>query len=135
MLRVLFVSRNNKTTSFIKWATEKLFTIQMGIIEQKNKLVSHINGVSYETIQELFSINARTLPCVYLTAFNTVKELRTIMNIDNKFQDDSVVYKFGLTKSFESRKNDRFFIKVNLWFILIKNHKFFIKVINLNIKN
>jgi hypothetical protein len=27
------------------------------------------------------------------------------MNIDNKYSDDSVVYKFGLTKSFESRKN------------------------------
>ena len=105
MLRVLFVSRNNKTTHFIKWATEKLFTIQMGTIEQKNKLVSHIKGVSYETIQELFSINARTLPCVYLTAFNTVKKLRNIMNIDNKYSDDSVVYKYGLTKSFESRKN------------------------------
>ena len=105
MLRVLFVSRNNKTTHFIKWATEKLFTIQMGTIEQKNKLVSHIKGVSYETIQELFSINARTLPCVYLTAFNTVKELKNIMNIDSKYSDDSIVYKFGLTKSFESRKN------------------------------
>jgi len=105
MLRVLFVSRNNKTTYFIKWATETLFTRQMGTIEQKNKLVSHIKGVSYETIQELFSINARTLPCVYLTGFNTVKELRNIMNIDSKYPDDSVVYKFGLTKSFESRKN------------------------------
>ena len=105
ILRVLFVSKNNKTTNFIKWATETLFTCQMGTPEQKNKLVSHIKGVSYETIQELFSINARTLPCVYLTAFNTVKELRNIMNIDSKFQDDSIVYKFGLTKSFESRKN------------------------------
>jgi hypothetical protein len=27
------------------------------------------------------------------------------MNIDNNYSDDSVVYKFGLTKSFESRKN------------------------------
>uniref|UniRef100_A0A6C0EE86 Uncharacterized protein n=1 Tax=viral metagenome TaxID=1070528 RepID=A0A6C0EE86_9ZZZZ len=77
----------------------------MGSIEDKNKLVSHIKGVSYETIQELFSINARSLPCVYLTAFNTVKELKNVMNIDNKHSEDAVVYKFGLTKSFESRKN------------------------------
>jgi len=105
ILRVLFVSRNNTTTNFIKWAVEKLFTIQMGSIEDKNKLVSHIKGVSYETIQELFSINARSLPCVYLTAFNTVKELKNVMNIDNKHSEDAVVYKFGLTKSFESRKN------------------------------
>ena len=105
MLRVLFVSRNNTTTNFIKWAVEKLFIIQMGSIEQKNKLVSNIKGVSYETIQELFSINAISLPCVYLTAFNTVGVLRNVMNIDNKYSDDAVVYKFGLTKSFESRKN------------------------------
>ena len=105
ILRVLFVSRNNTTSNFIKWAVEKLFTIQMGSIEDKNKLVSHIKGVSYETIQELFSINARSLPCVYLTAFNTVKELKNVMNIDDKYADDAVVYKFSLTKSFESRKN------------------------------
>lgn len=105
MLRVLFISRNGKTTSFIKWATDTLFTIQLGTSEQKNKLVSQIKGVSYENIQELFSINARSLPCVYLTAFNTVGKLKEIMNIDTILPDDSVVYKFGLTKSFETRKN------------------------------
>ena len=105
MLRVLFTSRNGKTSKFIKWCVEKLFYIQMGTPEQKNKLVSHIKGVSYEAIQELFSVNARTIPCVYLTAFNTVSELKNIMNIDNKFCNNDVVYKFGLTKSFESRKN------------------------------
>ena len=30
ILRVLFVSRNNKTKQFIKWATDTLFTVQMG---------------------------------------------------------------------------------------------------------
>jgi hypothetical protein len=60
---------------------------------------------SYSAIQELFSINARDLPCVYLTAFNTVGVLRKEMNIDMKYKDDDIVYKFGLTKSFEVRKN------------------------------
>jgi hypothetical protein len=105
MLRVLFVSRNNKTSKFIKWATKTLFTTQMGTDEQKNKLVSQIKGVSYESIQELFSINARELPCVYLTAFNTVNKLRKEMDIGKEHSDDSIVYKFGLTKSFETRKN------------------------------
>lgn len=53
MLRVLFVSRNNKTTKFVSWATKILFAVQLGSIEQKNELVSNIKGVSYETIQEL----------------------------------------------------------------------------------
>jgi hypothetical protein len=34
-----------------------------------------------------------------------VKDLRNIMNINNEFNDDDIVYKFGLTKSFEIRKN------------------------------
>jgi hypothetical protein len=105
MIKILYVSRNKKASQFRKWATKILFTHQMGTLEQKNKLVSQIKGVSYESIQELFSINARELPCVYLTAFNTVGKLRNIMNIDNKYKDDDIVYKFGLTKSFENRKN------------------------------
>ena len=105
ILRVLFVSRNNKTSHFISWATKTLFTVQLGTKDQKDKLVSNIKGVSYAAIQELFSINARDLPCVYLTAFNTVSILRENMNIDKKYSNDSIVYKFGLTKSFEIRKN------------------------------
>jgi hypothetical protein len=105
MLRCLFVSRNNKTDNFISWATKTLFVAQLGTTEQKDELVSKIKGVSYSAIQELFSINARDLPCIYLTAFNKVKNLRKEMNIDMKYKDDDIVYKFGLTKSFEIRKN------------------------------
>lgn len=105
MLRCLFVSRNNKTDNFISWATKTLFVAQMGTTKQKDELVSKIKGVSYSAIQELFSINARDLPCVYLSAFNTVGVLRKEMNIDIKYKDDDIVYKFGLTKSFEIRKN------------------------------
>jgi len=105
MLRCLFVSRNNKTDNFIDWATKILFVVQMGTTEQKDMLVSKIKGVSYNAIQELFSINARDLPCVYLTAFNTVGVLRKEMNIDMKYKDEDIIYKFGLTKSFEARKN------------------------------
>lgn len=105
ILRVLFASHSPNVKPFIKWATEKLFTLQMGTAIEKDKLVSQIKGVSYETIQELFSINARSIPCVYLTAFNTVDKLRDVMKIDMKYNDNDIVYKFGLTKSFEARKN------------------------------
>ena len=105
ILRVLFASHSPNVKPFIKWATEKLFTLQMGTTIEKDKMVSQIKGVSYETIQELFSINARSIPCVYLTAFNTVDKLRDVMKIDMKYNDNDIVYKFGLTKSFEARKN------------------------------
>ena len=105
LIKLLYVSRNKNAKHFRSWATETLFTVQMGTIEQKNKLVAKIKGVSYDTIQELFSINAREMPCVYLTALNTVEVLRNEMNIDMSHSNDSIVYKYGLTTSFESRKN------------------------------
>ena len=105
MLKVLFSSRSGNAEQFQNWASEILFTAQMGTDEQKNKLVSSIKGVSYESIQEIFSIHARTLPCVYLVAFDTVDKLRNIMNINDNYPNDAIVYKFGLTKNFEDRKN------------------------------
>lgn len=105
MLKVLFNSRSGNAELFQEWATDTLFTVQMGTTEQKNKLVAKIKGVSYDTIQELFSINAREMPCVYLTALNTVEVLRNEMNIDMSHANDSIVYKYGLTHSFETRKN------------------------------
>lgn len=105
ILRVLFISRNNKTSNFISWVTKTVFVVQMGSNIQRNQLVSNIKGVSYDTIQELFNINARSLPCVYLTAFNTVGILREKMNIDPSIPSDWIIYKYGLTKSFSTRKN------------------------------
>jgi hypothetical protein len=45
------------------------------------------------------------MPCIYLTFLGKVKDLRKIMNIDGKYGDDDFIYKFGLTKDFEQRKN------------------------------
>ncbi len=105
LLKVLFASNNNKTSKFISWATKTLFTAQMGTKEQKDQLVSDIKGVSYKNIQQLFSVNARELPCIYLTSFNYVSVLREKINIDKKYNDNSIVYKFGYTNNFEERKN------------------------------
>lgn len=106
LLRVLFVSKNNKTTPFIKWVVETLFTVHLNKDEVKtNTLISKIKGVSYAAIQELFNVNAKTVPCVYLTVLNNVKTLREKMNIDMKYNDEDYVYKYGLTNSFEQRKN------------------------------
>ena len=45
LLRVLFVSRSGVAHKFTSWATEKLFTIQMGTQKQKRTLASNILGV------------------------------------------------------------------------------------------
>lgn len=104
ILRFLMISHSKKTTHFISWATNSLFTIQMGTEEQKNQLVANIKGVSYESIQEIFSVSSTDLPCIYLTHLNDVKTLRQEMKLDEKYNDNDIVFKFGLTKSFKQRK-------------------------------
>ena len=105
LLKVLYSSRSGNAESFQDWAEETLFAVQMGTPEQTDNLISKIKGVSYDTIQELFSINAREMPCVYLTALNTVEVLRDEMKIDMCHPDDAIVYKYGKTGSFAKRKN------------------------------
>jgi len=80
-----------------------LFTVQFGTEKQKNKLVSTMKGISYDIIHDLFSRNARSMPCIYLISLNKVSELRELMNIDKSIDGNSIVYKFGLSKTFENR--------------------------------
>jgi hypothetical protein len=106
ILRVLFASHSPNVKPFIKWATETLFTIQMGTVEQKEDLVGSILGVNAKVIKEVFNADRNTLPCVYLFTLNTVKELRSSMNIDTKYDDNAIVAKFGFTKDLTRRTGE-----------------------------
>ena len=103
LLRSLFVSRSKETSKFVDWCMKTLFAAQFGTEKQKDKLVSTMKGISYDIIHDLFSRNARSMPCIYLVALNKVGTLRESMNIDRSIDDNSIVYKFGLSKTFESR--------------------------------
>ena len=106
ILRVLFVSRNNKTSHFINWMADTLFTAQLGTTEQKQELFSKLLGVSANAVKEVFKTSATTIPCVYLFTLNTVKELRQNMDIDNKYNDDMIVCKYGFTADLPRRTGE-----------------------------
>jgi hypothetical protein len=106
LLRFLFVSRNGKTTHFIKWAIEKLFIIQMGTKEQKQKLSGDILGVNAKVIKEVFNCDANSIPCIYLFTLGYVKDLRESMKIDNNYDDNSIVAKYGMTKKLSRRTTE-----------------------------
>ena len=106
MLRVLFVSRNGKTSKFIKWATKTLFTVQMGTKTQKEKLVANVLGTSAEVVSEVFDRNSRDTPCIYGFTLGKVKDLRKSMKIDDKYDDEHMILKFGFTKSLSRRTNE-----------------------------
>ena len=74
--------------------------------QQKNKIAADILGVSPLDVEEVFNADTNTLPCVYLMTLNTVKNLRQSMNIDTKYNDDSIVCKYGFTKDLSRRTGE-----------------------------
>jgi hypothetical protein len=105
LLRLLFVSKNDKTKKFIKWATEKLFTIQMGTLEQKQKLRDSL-GVIPNAVKEVCKKSTSPLSCVYLFSLGTVSQLKETFNIPNNFNDNDIVVKYGRTDDLERRTNE-----------------------------
>jgi Arc/MetJ-type ribon-helix-helix transcriptional regulator len=103
MLHVLFGSRNKNATLFRKWATNKLFTIQMGTREQKVKLGAEILNTSPRTLKAIFDKHAANFPSIYLMSLGKVRELRETFRICENIPDDSIVYKFGFTDDLARR--------------------------------
>jgi hypothetical protein len=106
ILRVLFSTRNGKTKPFMKWATSTLFAAQMGTKQQKEQIVGDIMGVNASIIKEVFNKNVNTVPCVYLFTLGLVKDLRKSMNIDESYDDKSMVCKYGYTDSIKRRTSE-----------------------------
>jgi hypothetical protein len=106
ILRVLFTTKNNKTKSFRKWATETLFTAHMGTKEQKQNLSSKLLGVDASVIKEVFNTHSKSVSVVYLFTIGSVKDLKKSMKIDDSFDDDSLVCKWGYTKCLNRRTSE-----------------------------
>ena len=103
MLRVLYVSRNNKTTSFRKWATKSLFTLQMGTKEQKKELFDKILGTDLESSRNVIKSNNNKLSAIYLLTLGYVKDLKHEMKLDSKFDDNMIVCKYGRSDDLSRR--------------------------------
>jgi hypothetical protein len=103
MLHVLFGSRNKNATLFRKWATNKLFTIQMGTRDQKVKLGAEVLNTSPRTLKAIFDKHAATFPSIYLMSLGKVRELRETFGIPANKPDESTVYKFGFTEDLSRR--------------------------------
>ena len=92
MLRVLFASHSKQVKHFVKWATETLFTVQMGEDEDKDTLAACLLGTTYNVVKQAFRSGVRTTPCIYLLI---VKE-----------EDDKLICKFGFTKDLVRRMRE-----------------------------
>ncbi len=107
ILRVLFVSKCGRANTFIKWATEKLFIIQMGTNEQKLKLRDTL-GVLPEAVREVCKKSTSPISCIYLFTMGTVASLRKTFNIPKTecYNDNDIVIKYGRTEDLERRTTE-----------------------------
>ena len=103
IIRLLYVSRSKNAANFRNWATEKLFTIQMGTVENKEILGTNILNVNIESFRAVFKSHASKFPCIYLLELGTVKNLRSIFDISLDINDNLIIYKYGFTDNMERR--------------------------------
>jgi hypothetical protein len=103
LMRLLYASRNKNPEHFRKWANEKLFTIQMGTEQQKERLGTNLLQINRESFQAVFKKHANKFPSIYLLALGTIGELRETFNISTEIDDKRIVYKYGFTDDLQRR--------------------------------
>ena len=105
ILRVLFVSRNASIKKFLRWATEKLFTLQIGTDIQKEQLIKEIKFADSRTVQTVLDTNCKSVSCIYFFTLGTINDLREAMKIPDNYKDNDVIGIYGYTKDLSQRTN------------------------------
>ena len=106
MLKILFSSRTGNADKFVDWATETLFTVQMGTSDQKETLASTLIGQSVQNVRAVFNTCAKKVPCIYRFALGKAKQLRPTMDLPANIHDDFIIIKYGFTDDIERRTKE-----------------------------
>lgn len=106
ILKVLFTAKSGKTEGFIEWATDTLFTVQMGTKDQKETLAEGILGIPANTLKNVLSASTADVPCIYRFALGKCKDLRKIMNLSPDIPDEFTIIKYGRTNDLSERTSD-----------------------------
>ena len=102
IIRLLHVSKSKNAKKFISWTTEKLFTIQLGTIEQKQELSATLLGINPQVIKNVFDRAAHKTPTVYLFNIGSANQhLKT-----DKYSDDDILCKYGCTEDISRRTGE-----------------------------
>jgi len=115
MLKVLFCSSLGIAEQFQSWTSNKLFTIQFGDENDKQKMAGELIGVNYQTIKNVFNKNSSKTPSVYLFLIGNANKL-----LDGKYHKDDLLCKYGCTDDLIRRTNE--------------HNKTFYKEFNINIE-
>jgi len=98
IIKLLYISRNSNAKAFRDWATEKLFTIQLGTADQKEVLASDLIGVNHKTIKNVFNTNSSKTPCVYLYLIGKASDI-----LEGSYDENDLLCKYGCTDDLQRR--------------------------------
>jgi hypothetical protein len=103
ILRVLFASHSSNVKPFVKWATETLFTHQLGSKEDKKLLANKLLGCDIDQSRKTLNCSSGKISSIYLITLGFVKDLRQVLNIPDSFNDDYIVVKYGRSDNLQRR--------------------------------
>jgi hypothetical protein len=106
MIKILYSSQSKKAKTFRTWATDTLFTVQMGTEEKKEKLSADLIGQSVKNIRAVFRTCSKKVPCIYRFSLGTAKTLRKSMNLPDEIDDNFIIIKYGLTEDLDRRSSE-----------------------------
>lgn len=103
LTKLLYVSHSKNAEHFQDWANKILFTHQLGSKEEKKKLANKLLGIDINEARTVFNASSCKVSSIYLLTLGYVKDLRNTFNIDNSFNDNHLVVKYGRTDDLKRR--------------------------------
>lgn len=103
LTKLLYVSQSKNAEHFQDWANKLLFTHKLGTKEDKKKLVNKLLGCDIDESRRTINCSSTKISSIYLLTLGYVKDLRKTFNIDEKFNDDNIVVKYGRTDDLSRR--------------------------------
>lgn len=105
LLKVLFNSKNKHAEKFTAWASDKLFTMQMGTTEDREQLI-RVEVDKLDKQRSLLNKHPEGFPCIYLLKLGKAKDLRETFSISDTVDDNLFIYKFGRAIKLHDRISD-----------------------------
>lgn len=106
ILKILYSSHSIVAKTFRRWATDILFTHQMGNEEQKETLASNVLGIPVKNLRAVLKTSTKSVPCIYMFSLGTAQTLRRVLELPDTIPDDATIVKYGLTKDLVRRASE-----------------------------
>ena len=97
LLKVIFTFNSNKIEAFQDWIEERLFSLQLGSLEEKIELGTSILGITSQTYKDVFETYTSKFPCIYLLSLGKAEKIKNMFTIIGPIEDDTIIYKYGFT--------------------------------------